>query len=85
MLCSSLELREYHLLWYGGSMPYFNRDGSNTEVIQPLKLSGKQELWKLFEHNLSAIFNCKFVNEFITGLMHAVGIDIIFISEEKPR
>lgn len=65
-------------------MPLFKIAGHDIDIIRPKKFANEKELQKLFEKNLSTIFNCSFVaSEFSTGPVHGGRIDTLAISEEN--
>jgi predicted transport protein len=65
-------------------VPLFKIAGHDIDIIRPQKFANEKELQKLFEKNLSTIFNCSFVaSEFSTGPVHGGRIDTLAISEEN--
>jgi len=62
-------------------VPLFKIAGHDIDIIRPKKFANEKELQKLFERNLSTIFNCSFVaSEFSTGPVHGGRIDTLAIS-----
>ena len=65
-------------------MPLFEITGQNLKVIEKTNFKLEKDLQNLIEHNLEAVFNCRFVaSEFSTGQSHAGRIDTMALSEEN--